>query len=392
MQFKLDKKYIMYIFYICLTASGIFISYNIIFHFNLILGSILSFTGATLSLLAPLIIGVVIAYLLFPLTNAISNALAKILKLKHKPHLVSILLTYICMLLLIVLLIYALYALIGGQINQNQTISMMVASISGYISKYNELFQFINDKITQSGLSVDVKTYLNQAIIQISKYITLSFEGVFQFSKNFGNTVLNIFLGFFISFYLLKDYEFFNKLYFKIMTLFFKAEKLHSINNTAKEINHVISRFIRGQLLDALLVGLLSSIGLTIIGLDYAFLIGFAAGIANIIPYIGPVVGCIPAIIVGILSPNPIIAVWAVLVFFIVQQLDGAVISPKVVGDSTGLHPVFVIMAIIIGGSVYGILGMLLSVPIMGIIKLFVSKYIEKKQKGNPINNIVSKN
>lgn len=391
MKFKLDKKYIMYIFYICLTASGIFISYNIIFHFNLILGSILSFTGATLSLLAPLIIGVVIAYLLFPLTNAISNALAKILKLKHKPHLVSILLTYICMLLLIVLLIYALYALIGGQINQNQTISMMVASISGYISKYNELFQFINDKITQSGLSVDVKTYLNQAIIQISKYITLSFEGVFQFSKSFGNTVLNIFLGFFISFYLLKDYEFFNKLYFKIMTLFFKAEKLHSINNTAKEINHVISRFIRGQLLDALLVGLLSSIGLTIIGLDYAFLIGFAAGIANIIPYIGPVVGCIPAIIVGILSPNPIIAVWAVLVFFIVQQLDGAVISPKVVGDSTGLHPVIVIMAIIIGGSVYGILGMLLSVPIMGIIKLFVSKYIEKKQKENHINDIGSK-
>lgn len=380
MSFKLDKKFIMYIFYICLTATGIFISYNIIFHFNSLIISILSFTGATISLLAPLIIGVVMAYLLFPLSNVISNVLAKVFKLKRKPHLLSVILTYISVLLLIVLLIYAIYALIGGQITGNKTISMMIASISGYVAKYNELFQFINDKITQSGLSGDAKTYLSQAIVHVSKYITLSFASVFQFSKSFGNAVLNIFLGTFISFYLLKDYEFFSRIYFKIMALFFKSEKLKSINNTAKEINHIISRFIRGQLLDALLVGLLSSIGLTIIGLDYAFLIGFAAGIANIIPYIGPVVGCIPAIIIGILSPNPVIALWAVLVFFIVQQLDGAVISPKIVGDSTGLHPVFIMMAIIIGGSVNGIVGMILSVPIMGILKLFVFKYIHKKQ------------
>jgi predicted PurR-regulated permease PerM len=165
------------------------------------------------------------------------------------------------------------------------------------------------------------------------------------------------------------------------MSLFFKEEKFHSINETGKEINQILSRFIRGQLLDALIVGLLSSIGLSIIGLDFAFLIGFSAGIANIIPYVGPVVGCIPAIIVGVLSSHPINALWAVLVFFIVQQLDGAVISPKVVGDSTGLHPVFIMVAIIIGGYAGGILGMLLSVPIMGIIKLFVVKYYDKKQK-----------
>lgn len=390
MSFKLDKKFIMYIFYICLAATGIFISYNIIFHFNSMIASILSFTGATISLLAPLIIGVVMAYLLFPLSNAISHILAKVLKLKRKPHLLSVILTYICVVMLIVLLIYAIYALIGGQINGNKTISMMITSISGYISKYNELFQFTNDKITQSGLSGDVKTYLSQAIVHISKYVTLSFEGIFQFSKSFGNAVLNIFLGTFISFYLLKDYEFFSNIYFKIMALFFKPSKLKSINNTGKEINHIISRFIRGQLLDALLVGLLSSIGLTIIGLDYAFLIGFAAGIANIIPYVGPVVGCIPAIIIGLLSPNPIVALWAILVFFIVQQLDGAVISPKVVGDSTGLHPVFIMMAIIIGGSLYGILGMMLSVPIMGILKLFLFKYIHKKQNKDRIDDTVS--
>lgn len=376
MQFKLDKKYLMYIFYICLAATLIFISYNVVFNVNTIIVSILNLIGYIFSLLSPLIIGIIIAYLLYPITKNISNFLAKTLKLNHKPYFISVLLTYICVLLFIILLIYATYALIGGQITGSNTISMMITSISGYMARYNELFQFISKEIMKSGLSVDLKSYLSQGISQISSYINWSFDNVFGFLKGFSSSILNGFLGFFISFYLLKDFDFFKRLYMQVISLFFNTDKVKVINNTAKEIDTVISKFIRGQLLDGLIVGLLSSIGLIFIGMDFAFLIGFTAGIANIIPYIGPVVGCIPAIIVGILSSHPIVALWAVVVFIIVQQLDGAVISPKIVGDSTGLHPVFVIMAVAIGGSLGGILGMLLSVPILGVIKLFVSKYI----------------
>ena len=378
MQFKLNKKYLMYIFYICLTATIIFVSYNVVFNFNTIIVSIINLIGYIFSLLTPLIIGIIIAYLLYPLTKNISDFLAKALKLNHKPYFISVLLTYISVLLFIVLLIYAIYALIGGQITGSKTISMMITSISGYMARYNELFQFIRKEIMKSGLSVDLKSYLTQGISQISNYVNWSFDNVFGFLKGFGSSILNGFLGFFISFYILKDYDFFKKMYMQIISLFFNTDKIKIINNTAKEIDNVISKFIRGQLLDGLIVGLLSSIGLIFIGMDFAFLIGFTAGMANIIPYIGPVVGCIPAIIVGILSPNPIVALWAVLVFVVVQQLDGAIISPKIVGDSTGLHPVFVIMAVAIGGSLGGILGMLLSVPILGIIKLFVSKYIRE--------------
>lgn len=391
MSFKLDKKYLMYIFYICLTAILIFISYNIVFNINTILASIINLISSIFGLFAPVMVGAVIAYLLYPITIFISGFLAKRFKFKRKPYLLSVILTYIFVLLFFILLIYGTYALIGGQMTGKSNISTMMASIKEYIARYNELFKFINNKIIESGLSSDAKGYLNQAIAQISKVITLSVDNFFQFSKGFGSTILNGSLGLVISFYFLKDYEFFKRMYKKIMLLFFKKEKFHSINNTIQEINQVVSKFIRGQFLDALIVGLLSSIGLAFIGLDFAFIIGFTAGIANIIPYVGPVVGCIPAIIVGAFSPNPMVAVWAVLVFFIVQQLDGAVISPKIVGDSTGLHPVFVIMAIIIGGSFGGILGMLLSVPIMGIIKLFFSKYIEKKQIESCEENISEK-
>ena len=376
MKIKLDKKYLMYIVYICLTATVIFISYNIIFNVNTMVASIVNLTGFMFNLLSPLIIGIIIAYLLFPITKGISYSLAKIFKLKNKPYFISVLLTYICVLLFLILLIYAIYVLIGGQITGHNNISMMITSIRGYLARYNELFEYISKEIAKSGLSVDLKSYLNEGILKISNYVNWSFGNVFEFIKGFSSSIINGFLGFIISFYLLKDYEFFKKVYMKIMLLIFNIDKIKAINNNAKEIDNVISKFIRGQLLDGLIVGLLSSVGLIIIGMDFAFLIGFTAGMANIIPYIGPVVGCIPAIIVGLLSPNPIIALWAVVVFIVVQQIDGMIISPKIVGDSTGLHPVFVIMAIAIGGSLGGILGMFLSVPILGIIKLFVSKYL----------------
>ena len=254
-------------------------------------------------------------------------------------------------------------------------------TIGDYIKRYNEFFDYINKRITESGLSLDIKGYLSKAIKQVYSYLSVSINSIIKLSAGIGSSIINSFIGLFISFYLLKDYEFFKKLYLNSMSLIMNESKFKSLNKTASEINDIISKFIRGQLLVGLIVGLISSIGLSIIGLDFAFLIGFTAGIANIIPYVGPLIGCIPAIIVGLLSPNPIMALWAVLVLLAVQQLDGAVISPKIVGDSMGLHPIFVIMAITIGGTIAGILGMLLSVPIAGIIKLFLTKLITKRQE-----------
>jgi len=270
--------------------------------------------------------------------------------------------------------------MIGGQISSNETLSVMFATIGDYIKRYNEFFDFINKKITESGLSIDIKGYLSQAIKQVYSYLSVSINSIISLFAGIGNIIINSFIGLFISFYLLKDYDFFKKLYLNSVSLIMKESKFKSLNKTLFEINNIMSSFIRGQLLDGLIVGLISSIGLSIIGLDFAFLIGLTAGIANIIPYVGPLIGCIPAIIIGLLSPNPIIALWAVLLLFAVQQLDSAVISPKVVGDSMGIHPIFVIMAITIGGSIAGILGMLLSVPIAGIIKLFLLKIITRRK------------
>jgi len=378
MQTRFDRRYLKKILYVVLTATLIFISYNVVFNFKEIFNNTINTVKAIFSIISPLIIGCLIAYLLYPLSKVIDSFLIKHLKLKYKTHLISIVLTYLVVILLFIILIYSIYAMIGGQISSNETLTVMFATIGDYIKRYNELFDFINKKITESGLSIDIKSYLSQVIKQVYSYLSFSINSIIGIFAGIGNILVNSFIGLFISFYLLKDYEFFKKLYLNSVSLIMKESKFKSLNKTIFEINYIISRFIRGQLLDGLIVGLISSIGLSIIGLDFAILIGFTAGIANIIPYVGPLIGCIPAIIIGLLSPNPIIALWAVIVLLAVQQLDGAVISPKVVGDSMGLHPIFIIMAITIGGSIAGIIGMLLSVPIAGIIKLFLTKIVTK--------------
>ena len=379
MKNRLDRKYLKYVLYVALTATLIFISYNVVFNFKGVLSNIISTIMSLFSIISPLIIGCIIAYLLYPLSKIINTFLVKHLKLKYKPHLISIILTYLVVILLFIILIYSIYAMIGGQISHNETLSVMFATISDYIKRYNELYDYINRNITQSGLSLDIKGYLSQAIEQVYSYLSVSINSTIKVFAGISNSIINSFIGLFISFYLLKDYEFFKKLYLNSVSLIMKESKFKSLNKTLFEINYIVSRFIRGQLLDGLIVGLISSIGLYFVGIDFAILIGFTAGIANIIPYVGPLIGCIPAIIVGILSPNPMQALWAVLLLLAVQQLDGAVISPKIVGDSMGLHPIFIIMAITIGGSLAGIIGMLLSVPIAGIIKLFLTKIITKR-------------
>jgi len=381
MNIKFDRKYIKLVLYVSLAATLIFISYNVVFNFGKFFGNIINIIKALFSIMAPLIIGIVIAYLLYPLSKFIKSVLVKRIKLKYKPYLTSIILTYIVVILFFIVLIYSIYAMIGGQISQNKTLSSMFVTISDYIKHYNEIFEYGNKKITESGISLDIKGYLTQAIQKIYSYLSVSTNGVIKLFTGISSSIINSFIGLFISFYLLKDYEFFKDLYMNSVSLIIKESKFRNFNRTVLEINTITSRFIRGQLLDGLIVAVISSIGLSLVGIDFAFLIGFTAGLFNIIPYVGPIIGCIPAIIVGVLSPNPIVALWAVLVLLAVQQLDSAVISPKVVGDSMGLHPIFVIMAVTIGGTVAGIIGMLLSVPIAGIIKLFLTKLIDKHRE-----------
>jgi len=370
MKINLDKGLLKYSFYIIFIATALYILYAVIGNIGVILETFFGFLRNILTILSPFIIALVIAYLLHPMVKWLEINLLHKLKMNHQvKRTLSVLLTYLLIVGGFILFIYSTYAMIGGQITNNVNVNNMIDSIMKYSQRYNAVAQ-----LETSGLSSDLKEQFKNLIERMNGLMGTAINASFDSIKQLGSNLLNILLGVIIAFYLLKDLEFFKRLTNDCFNVVFKK----NTNKTKlffHDVDNVVSKFIRGQLLDGLIVGILSSLGLWLIGLDFPVLIGMTAGIANIIPYFGPIIGSVPAVIVGLLSGSPIKALFAVLVLLLVQQLDGAIIAPKVVGESVGLHPVFVILSIVIGGAYFGLLGMLLAVPAAGIIKLLIIRW-----------------
>ncbi|MDF2892134.1 MAG: hypothetical protein K0R80_2501 [Clostridia bacterium] len=376
MKINLDKNLLKYSFYIVLTATALYILYAIIGNIGSILEAFFSFLGNILSILSPFIIALVIAYLLHPMVKWLELNLFKQVNIKPQyKRTFSVLLTYLLIVSGFILFIYSTYVMIGGQITNNVNVNNMIEAIMKYSQRYNDIFQSALTQLETSGLSSDVKEQFKSLIERMNGLMGSAINAAFDSIKQLGSNLINILLGAIIAFYVLKDLEYFKKLTNDCFHVVFRKNSYKNTKLFFHDVDNVVSKFIRGQLLDAIIVGILCSIGLWIIGLDFPVLIGMTAGISNVIPYFGPIIGSIPAIIVGLLSGSPIKALFAVLVLLLVQQIDGAIISPKVVGESVGLHPVFVILSITIGGAYFGLLGMLLAVPAAGIIKFLIIRW-----------------
>lgn len=199
---------------------------------------------------------------------------------------------------------------------------------------------------------------------------------------NLGNLLKNAssflaFLGIipFVTFFLIKD----RRIIYRNMIAMIPNKYFEMTLNVLHKVGNQVTKYIQGQAIDALIVGLLSALGLLIVNIvfghpiPYFFFIGMIAGIANLIPYLGPVVGAVPAIILTILNAPPnvgTVILWIAVVFILVQVIDNNIVSPMVVSKSVDMHPITVVIAVIIGGNIAGVIGMLVAVPVWGIIKV----------------------
>lgn len=196
-------------------------------------------------------------------------------------------------------------------------------------------------------------------------------------AQSLGNALAKFFIGAVAAIYLLKDKAFFLRLCSKGLHLFL-GQKTHGIlREIAFSVNDVITAFLRGVFVDSVIVAFLSSLALALIGVDFSIFIGCFAGIANIIPYFGPVIGIIPAALIALVQGGLSKAVLAALALFAVQQVESNFIYPRIIGKSTGLHPFFVLISVSAAGAVGGLLWMILAVPLAGIIKVLFEKWAQ---------------
>lgn len=257
-----------------------------------------------------------------------------------------------------------------------RTVESIISKLqSDVITDYNlKIENFFEKNFNNAELARNVTATLNDLGLKL-------LGSLGEFFKSVGSFLASMVIIPFITFFLIKDARRFKRAFIsQIPNRYFELTL-----NIIHKIGNQVGKYIQGQAIDALIVGVLSIIGLFIINLvfdgpiPYFVLIGMFAGLANLIPYLGPVFGAVPALIIAILNNPPnlgLVLLWIVIVFILVQVIDNAFVSPMVVSKSVNMHPLTVVVAVIIGGNIAGAMGMLFAVPFTGIIKVASSQVI----------------
>lgn len=244
------------------------------------------------------------------------------------------------------------------------------------VSRYQKMVDNIIASLKSSKWSPEIKTVIfnemQNGIEAAQKYASESLKILLSTVIDSIKVIIDLTIAMVIAYYFVKDPEHFKELFLSLVPRRFR----NTLIGLGKEVNLILSGFIQGQLLTALIVGTLESMGLIMAGVKYPLALGMIGGLANIIPYFGPYIGAIPAIAVA-LTDSPQRLLWTVIVFAVVQQLDNSYISSKIIESKLGMHPVTTIFAVLVGGEFFGIIGMLLAVPVFAIIRVIVKKIVD---------------
>ncbi|MEE1002284.1 MAG: AI-2E family transporter [Acutalibacteraceae bacterium] len=350
------------------------------------IGKIISFV---LEAVKPLIYGAVIAYVLYPVCIFFERLFGKIFK-KAKNRKIANKITrglsiFLSLIFGIGVIVIVLYMVIP---QLYESISKIVASAPAYIEK---IYVFVDNWFSDNDeLRKSVLDAIDKYTSDITSLLTDWSGQIGNVVKSIGDGVLsvfivtkNIFIGVIVAIYLLADRHQFKEAVKRFINLIFKNNVAVAVKNEIKFANDIILNFISGRILDSAIVGILCYILMVILQLPFPLLIAVLIGVTNIIPFFGPFIGAIPAGFL-ILIEDPIKCIVFVVMIIILQQVDGNIIGPKIVGGSIGLSSFWVLFAILLFSGIFGITGMLIGVPLFAIIYDIIKKsveYFEEKKK-----------
>ncbi len=348
------------------------------------LGGIFNKAGEIIKLLMPFIYGFAMAYLLAIPLKFLEDKVLKFMDKKNQykaKRFISITITYISA----AILISIVFSILVPELSRS--IYTLLENIPEYIKALEE---YINNIVIALNLNGDMVEDIVKDFNSISKYIT-SIAGtavldLFQFSANITQYILNIFIATIISIYLLAGKEKFFAQIKKFLYAMLPEKPVKYVIELTRSSHKTFIGFLGGKLLDSLIIGVICFVGMKIFKMPYPLLVSFIIGITNIVPVFGPFIGAVPSVII-IFIASPIKALWFILFILVLQQFDGNILGPKILGNSTGLTAFWVMFAILLGNGLFGVVGMILGVPTFAVIYSIIVSVINNalKEKGLPV-------
>ena len=359
-------------------AVAIIAAYNILGN----LAGVAQIIGSILGAIMPFCIGLLIAYILYMPCRSIETLFKKSKKKgfvnKHARGL-SILTTYIIALIVIVIILNVIIPIVV------QSLSDLFTNLPGY---YNSVTEKINELPEDNILRSEKATEIINNIKNIDFTALFNMERIQQYIKSFISameTILDAFIAVIVSVYILAQRNAIIRFLSKFTKAVASKNAYEKIKKYFMKSNSVFFKFLTSQVLDAILVGVLVSVALSILQVKYAVLLGFMIGLFNLIPYFGAIVAVVIAILITVLTGGIGKALLMTVVVVILQQIDANIINPKIVGDSLEISQLLVIFAVTLGGAYFGVIGMFLAVPVATVIKLIIEDFIEEREKSKEI-------
>lgn len=308
----------------------------------------------------PVACGAVIYYLVKPIYDYLLN--------KKVPKGVAILLVMVGVIVIFIMIITSLVPIIQKQL----------LDLVSQLPYYYQIISEQVEKFMQTGFFETIQEQFNKINTDFIQSITERLNGILNFTFSgigsvvgiIGDIVITIMTMPVILYYLLKDG---NKV-IPFVTRMFPTRSQHKISVMLNEMNQQVSSYIRGQITVAICVGFTYIIGYTLIGLPYGVTIGMIAGLLTIIPYLGSIIGLTPALIIGFVT-NPTLALHVFLVFVIEQLIESRVLQPLILGSSLKMHPVTILIILLAAGKMFGLVGLLIAVPVYAVVKVFITHF-----------------
>ena len=259
-------------------------------------------------------------------------------------------------------------------------VTAIADKINAYISDFSDFFVLISVKLAEYGIFHNIESLLSSWTTGISELLKAGVMSVTKYISKAGGWAVNGVLGLTIGFYILVEKE--KIVYYcqKGVDVFFRKKTAERIKEVCHLANSTFSGYITGQMTDAIIMAILISISFTIVKIPYAVMIGVISGFSNLIPYVGAVMAFLLSVAMGLLSGEPIRALYAIIIVLVLQQIDSILIVPKVVGKSVELHPALVIISLAVFGGLFGIVGMVVAVPCGALLKIFAIRLYQWKK------------
>ncbi|NLJ16737.1 MAG: AI-2E family transporter [Clostridiales bacterium] len=339
------------------------------------------------SIFTPVFVGIAIAYILNPVANLFEKKVFKKLYLKadnHKKHrLLRGLAVFVTVILSLAFIIGFIMLVAPAIFDSFKDLATKIPSYADNIEQsayklaeeYPDFKDFINESVEQA------RSYLmnfQQTIIKYSdeilEVVTAGLKGTISLLKNF-------IIGYIIAIYLMFSKDMFIAQSKKILFAVKDSKKSISLLNALRKSHNIFLRSIMATLIDSFIVGIVTAIAMALMKMPYSVLIGCIVGVTNLIPFFGPFLGAIPSALLILMASGPLSVFWFLLFILIMQQIDGNIIMPRIQGESTGIPAIWVLISITVGGGLFGVMGMVLAVPVFAVMYMFLRLVIEKKLK-----------